>query len=445
MFFFYFFLLSNGLNECKDESTPDPFSSVDCGSDQYLPITSVNQSSQNFSEDFSKRLNDYILNQIPKYFFPNTSNTNLNPRRFDREQNRTSSEMKPACYFLCNKKNCQSPIQFPADELCLNPQVTQNAGILLSFEKYRNTEINPSNYNASTPIYDKFLEYKKDPSVFVDLINLCVNYYKESSLSLNTGFLDSLFAKINFCQYAQMPDTSTSITAKFIQEKQKNCNNLPLPTTPRSGSITNTQVLERGIKRISEINTSNRAEIPEKIESKIFSGDIITQPSTPNTLPVNNKVSSTTSDENNTSNSVTNPTVAPTPSPQVSSPTISLTALLGFLQALMPGANTPTPYAPPPQSYTPNYSQYGMPYPAPMGPIGLPAVVNNPLFMMQGFSGYGYPMPYVWSPFVPGFFNPYNSNPPPENPKSNEIPTPSTQPASDNPEPNWFRSLLNSF
>lgn len=428
---FNFLLFSE---DCKDAiPANNPFSLINCS-----PNTYPNDPNETFQDTFTR----YINVELPRYF-----QSNIEPYGLIKEvkKNNISLESVKSCHFICSQTGCESAIKLPLEEICLNPNTVQNTTLLIGFEDLRNKDFNkplPSNPMVSN--YQDFIDFQKNPNVFEKLINYCTPFIKKDNLiNLDNIFLDALFANINFCQYAQMPNTSTSITAKFIQERQKVCTNVLPMIKFLPGSIPNTQVpTEQEIKPIPEVDPGvppeNSLLIPDEGE------EILPE----NNLPENNLNSSIVPPNNNTS-SVTNPavvpTVAPIPSPQVSSLTISLTALLGFLQALMPEANTPTPYAPPPQSYAPNYSQYGMPYPAPMGPIGLPAVVNNPLFMMQGFSGYGYPMPYVWSPFVPGFFNPYNSNPPPENPKSNEIPTPSTQPASDNSEPNWFRSLLNSF
>jgi hypothetical protein len=448
--FFYFFLLSkSNNNECRDESIPDPFSLVNCGDDKYLPINNLNQSSQSFSEDFSRRLNNYVLNQIPKYFLPNTPSTNSSSTRFDREQNIIPPELPSACYFLCKDGFCQSPIQFPPEEICLNPKVTQNTVTIMSFENYRNKKIEQTNYNKNTPIYNDFLEYNKDPSVFVDLMHSCTNFYKKENLLLNEILLNNLFSNINFCQYnsASSNTDSNNLVLTFIQEKQKTCS--PATIIPKEASLENPpQQLPNHTP-----STSPKKETPPVINPKDAT-NVTSNSSTPTELlstapypQTNPKTYPDNLKPDPSSETIT--TVSPSPTPTISitsNPTISLTDLLSLLISLTKATSSTavsTPYAP--SYYPPAYPNPYAPYPNSIyAQQNSGSIVNTPYFM-GGFPGYGFPYvgPYTASPLVPGFFQPSGTVQTYPQSSSNQETTSAVAPEKKNS--NIIDILLNSF
>lgn len=410
-----FLLLSE---DCKNAAPSNkPFSSVNCGSNNPYP--------NNPKESFADTLKQYVDNEIPRYF-------KIGPAQLTKEVEFNSPEIPAkSCHFACDQttKICQTPIGIPMEDLCLNSKAVQDITFLISFENWRNKQ-------SSIPLFSKkmiadfqdFQDFQKDPRVFEQLIDNCATYYKNNFMLVNAIALDALFTNVDFCLYARMPGSSTSITAKFIQEKQKTCPDeppiiKPLPETTISPnktssvqtipSVTPSSALEnQSQKTPTQTEVSTSVSNPNQVTSPSIEGSVADSNAANNstTIPSSSPtISQATSPTNSpTMSQTTSQTTSPIPS-QSTSQTISLTVLLDLLRTLMPGANTPTPYAPSPQPYMPYYPQYGMPYSAPMG---LPAVVNNPLFM-QGFPGYGYPL-------VPGFFQPSAST---SNPSETSTPS----------------------
>jgi hypothetical protein len=320
----------------------------------------------------------------------------------------------------------------------------------MSFENYRNKKIEQTNYNKNTPIYNDFLEYNKDPSVFVDLINSCTKYYKESNLLLNTGFLDSLFANINFCQYNSVSSNtnpnSNNLALTFIQEKQKNCS----PAITKTASIENQQQQQPNPITSTSPKKDTPSPIPSKNPNNVTSNSS-TSTELPSTAPypqINpTKYPDNFAPDNTSSETIT--TVLPSPTPTISitsNSTISLTDLLSLLISLTKATSSTAvsaPYAP--SYYPPAYPNPYAPYPNSIyAQQNSGSIVNTPYFM-GGFPGYGFPYvgPYTASPLVPGFFQPSGTVQTYPQSSSNQETTSAVAPEKKNS--NIIDILLNSF